>query len=573
MALWRKRWQVAPPAPPVLFQRFHDLHPLVVQVLYNRGVTDEADVRAFFDGTGNFHNPFLMCGMQKAVETIRRAVSRRELMVIYGDYDTDGVTATAILMQALEALGGRARAYIPDRLEEGYGLNAEAITALAAAGARLLITVDCGIRSLAEVGQAKELGMAVVLTDHHHVGSVLPPADAVLNPRRADCPYPFKDLAGAGVAFKLAQALLRVNRQAPLPTTQAELDEAALLDLAALGTVADMVPLLGENHALVQQGLAYLNATRRPGLLALMQQAGIKPGTVTSSTIGYILATRLYAAGRIGPSLKAFELLVAPDVAAALPVAQELEALNLERQELTQRAHDTARDMALAVEDDPPLLFAAAPDFPAGILGLVAGRLTDEFYRPAVLVEIGPEFSKGSTRSIPEFHITEALDSVAELLVRHGGHAAAAGFTVRTENLPLLRERLLVSAGAALAGRELTPTLHADAEVPLSLLSWELFNQLSALAPFGYGNPQPLLVSRQVRVTHTRAVGADGRHLKLFVQDENGRSWDAIAFRQGDWIGRLPLVVDLAYQVQRNEWNGRTNLQLNVQDIHPVGEG
>ncbi|MGC9357498.1 MAG: single-stranded-DNA-specific exonuclease RecJ [Anaerolineae bacterium] len=575
MTMWRKRWRIAPPAPQVLFERFQTLNPLVVQVLYNRGITASEEVQRFFEGVVPDDNPFRIRGVSEAVSLIRRTIEADLAIAVYGDYDADGVTATAILVQTLRALGGRVEAYIPDRIEEGYGLNAEAVTALADKGIRLLITVDCGIRSLEEVALARARGIQTVITDHHHVGPALPPADAVINPRRPDSPYPFPDLAGAGVAFKLAQALLRVNRRVPLATIKAEgrelLAAEELLDLVALGTIADMVPLVGENHVLVKRGLERINHAPRPGLRALMQICDVEPGKVTARTISFVLAPRVNAAGRIGEALTAFELLVAPDLASALPLAQDLETLNQERRALTHEVRERARTMVLDVDDNPPLLFAASPEFPAGIVGLAASRLLEEFYRPVVVVEEGEEFSKGSARSIPEFHITEALDRVSDLLVRYGGHAAAAGFTVRTENLEELQRRLVDLAREELAEVVLTPSLLVDAELPLNMLSWDLHEDLEALAPFGYGNRSPTLVSRDVRILSARAVGAEGRHLKLYVADEQGRSWSAIAFRQGAWIGRLPDVVDLAYHLQRNEWNGRTTLQLNVLDIHPQG--
>jgi len=563
-----KRWQIAPPAPAAFFERLPAIHPLIAQILYNRGITETDAVAAFLDCQLVADNPFQMHGMETAVRVVRQAVARGDLIVVYGDYDVDGVTACAILIQTLRALGGQVTPYIPNREDEGYGLNKDAITLLSEDGARLLITVDCGIRSLDEVAWARRQGMQVIVTDHHHLAAALPPADAVLNPRRPECPYPFKDLAGVGVAYKLAQALLRVNRQSPLPTTRAELDEVELLDLVALGTVADMVPLLGENHVLVAKGVEAINAARRPGVNALLAVSGAEVGQVTTNTIGFMLAPRLNAAGRISEAMTALDLLLAPDMASAMPLAQELDTLNQERRTLTTDVQDRARALIMETDETPPLLFAASADFPHGVVGLAASRLLDEFYRPAIVVSIEGEWSKGSARSIPEFHITQALDTMADMLLRHGGHAAAAGFTVRTERLPELKARLLALAREQLAGLMLTPTFQVDVEVPLEMLSWELYREMEKLQPFGYGNPTPVFVSRRVRVRSARAVGADGRHLKLFLSDQQGRTWDAIAFRQGEWIGRLPDLIDIVYVLKVNEWNGRVNLQLDVHDIH-----
>ncbi|MBN1876250.1 MAG: single-stranded-DNA-specific exonuclease RecJ [Anaerolineae bacterium] len=579
--LGRKRWQIAPPAPQPFLERLPHIEPQVAQLLYNRGIVEPAAIEAFLNGACVFNNPFALKDMDLAVTLLRQTILRGASIVVYGDYDVDGVTASAVLIQTLRVLGAHVEAYIPNREDEGYGLNMDAIAKLAESGTALMLTVDCGIRSLEEIAYARQVGLKVIVTDHHHLGAALPAANAVINPKREDCNYPFKDLAGVGVAFKLAQALLRTNLRVPLPATQSTMDEDELLDLVALGTVADMVPLLGENHVLVRRGLASINSARRPGISALMDVASISPGKVTTDTIGFSLAPRLNAAGRISEAQRALDLLLAPDMLSALPLAQELNTLNQERRAMTLALQDAARNVAFqdsklgSINDEiPPLLFAALDGFAAGlgsisgIVGLGASRLLDEFYRPAVVVAIEGELSKGSARSIPEFHITEALDRLSDLLVRHGGHAAAAGFTIYTELLPEFRARLTAIAREELGGISLAPTFQVDAEVALGGLSWDLYYKLCSLEPFGYGNPTPTFVSRRVRVSHARAVGAEGQHLKLYLVDECGKSWDAIAFRQGEWIKALPDWIDIAYELQANEWNGRTTLQLRIKDIH-----
>ncbi len=564
----QKRWLIAPQAPPEFVARLAAVPPLVAQILFNRGFNDPAEALSFLEGQQQEDNPFLLAGLERAVRVLRDALRRQHRIAVYGDYDADGVTATAVLVQVLRALGGDVIPYIPDRNAEGYGLNVEAIEALAAQGVRVLVTVDCGSRSLPEVALAQQRGMRVVVTDHHHLGPALPICDALVTPRRPDSAYPCRDLAGVGVAYKLAQALLRTNARVPLPGTREVVTESSLLDLVALGTVADMVPLLGENHLLVRRGLAELNAARRPGLHALLEVAGVQPGEVTASTISFVLAPRINAAGRIGQAYKALELLLARDVSTALPLAETLERLNRERQDLTLIAYQQARELVRAqVEADEALLFAAASDFPAGIIGLAAARLMDEFYRPAVVVEMGETYSRGSARSIPGFHVTEALEQVADLLLQFGGHAAAAGFTVETARLPELQRRLQAVARARLGAGDLERVLLADAVVPLRSLSWDVYHAMARLEPFGYGNPQPVLVSTQVKVASARAVGPLGQHLKLVLEDETGLLWDAIAFRQGEWLERLPRRVDVAYTLERNEWNGRVGLQLVVQDL------
>lgn len=569
MSLHPKRWQIAPSAPPSHVARFSDLHSLIVQVLYNRGITDSAEVNAFLSGEGPEVNPFGLHGTSAAVTRLRQALRAEELIVVYGDFDADGVAATALLAQTLRAFGARVRSYIPHRVDEGYGLNTEALTRMAHDGVRVVVTVDCGVRALEQVAHADQLGLDVIITDHHSVGRRLPEAVAVIDPKREGNRHPFDELAGSGVAYRLAQALLRSHRQTPVTDREVSLEEDDLVDLVAIGTVADLVPLRGDNRVLVRRGLERINRMKRLGLKALCQKAGLKPGNVDASAIGYILGPRLNAAGRMDHAEIAYRLLVTdfPDEAERL--AAELDRLNRERQELTSELLEQARQMILGEEDKSPLLFAAAPEFRLGVVGLVAGRLLEEFYRPAVVAKVGEKISRGSCRSIPEFNIIQALDKCTDILDRHGGHAAAAGFTISNENLRKLAGRLRELAAERLADVELTPVLAVDAEVELSEMSWDLQQALCRLEPCGYDNPHPLFVSRDVRVRYHRAVGNEGKHLKLALSD-GGATWDAIAFRQGEWAGKLPDLVDVAYHLEVNEWNQRRQLQLNVQDIRPV---
>ncbi|MCX7682723.1 MAG: single-stranded-DNA-specific exonuclease RecJ [Anaerolineae bacterium] len=569
MAVGPKRWIVAPPAPASHLARFPNVHPLVVQVLYNRGITDPADAVSFLKGEGQEGNPFSLCGVGEAVTRLRRAIRAAEPIAVYGDFDADGVTATALLVQTLRELGGNAHPYIPHRVDEGYGLNKEALTHLARLGVRVVVTVDCGVRSLEEAAYARKLGLDLIITDHHSVGAQLPNAVAVVNPRMPHRPYPFGELAGVGVAFKLAQGLLRSNARAPLKKQAVSLEEEDLLDLVALGTVADLVPLLGENRSLVHRGLALINRMERPGIEALCRQSGLRDGAVNTEAISYALGPRLNAAGRMDHARIAYQLLETAYLTEAEMLAAQLDHLNQQRRRLTLEMYERAREIALAAAGGAPLLFAAAPDFPAGIVGLVASKLTDEFYRPTVIVETGPEFSRGSARSIPEFHITEALDECADLLIRHGGHAAAAGFTIATQKLERLAERLRHLAAERLVGLELTPLLSIDAEIKLSQLSWELVRQLLLVEPCGCGNPRPLFLSRNVQLRGQKCVGGEGQHLRLAFLD-NGITWDGIAFKQGEWAGKLPDRVDIVYHVEINEWNGEQRIQLNIQDIRPA---
>ncbi len=568
-----KVWQIAPAAPPSHFRQLVHLPRLLAQVLYNRGVTDPDQVMAFLDKNPQLGNPLeapKLKGLDKAAARLRRAIQRHEPVAVYGDYDVDGVTATALLTQTLTALGADARAYIPDRVDEGYGLNKDALKKLKDAGVRVVVTVDCGIRSPGEVAFGNELELDLIVTDHHSVGGQVPPALACLNPKQDDCPYPFKDLAGVGLAFKLAQALLIIEQKSNGSTPLRDED---LLDLVALGTVADLAPLIDENRALVLRGLARINCSPRTGIAALMQVSGAKPGAVDAATIGYALGPRLNAAGRVEHAMAAYRLLATPHPDEAQQLAAELNERNRERQRLTKETQDRARELALARAPNAPLLFAADPSFRAGVVGLAASRLTEEFYRPSVVVERGEVESRGSCRSIPEFHITRALDECAGLLIRHGGHAAAAGFTVPTPKLDELAGRLLAIATEQLGGRDLSPALHIDAEALPGELNEDTCQQLAQLEPCGYGNPSPVLMSRNLIVRDVRSVGAAGAHLKLSLMDNRRVVHDAIAFRQShhaSWL-RRDMRIDVAYHLDLNEWNGERRLQFNVLDLRPSG--
>jgi len=550
---------------------YRDLNPVLAQVLYNRGIQDYETALAFVSRAEVLHNPMQMKGMSVALARIRQAIRHKEPVVVYGDFDADGVTSTVLMVQTLEALGANVKPYIPHRVDEGYGLNTPALQQIAADGCKLVITVDCGVRSVEEVKAGNEAGLDIIITDHHSIGDEIPPALAVLNPKQSDCPYPEEMLAGVGIAFKLADALLRAEtangRNAPSITTQ------DLLDLVALGTVADLAPLDRlENRTLVQMGLRELNRARRPGIYALLNVAQIEPGAVGAMSIGFGLGPRINAAGRLGSALKAYDLLYTDNFDEATRLAEELQELNIERQELTQIAQEQARELAEAEDGaDAPLIFAAHKEFRSGIVGLVAGRLVEEYYRPAVVVEIGEEGeSRGSCRSIPEFNITEALDACTDLLLRHGGHAQAAGFTIKNENLSAFKERLMQIVREKRQQASTEPSVTIDASITLSQVTLELAQDLQKLEPTGQSNDLPLFTCGRLKVIDARTVGKDDSHLKLRLGD-GPLNVDAIAFRQGEWLQRMPPYVDVVFHLEVNEWKGYVKPQLNIRDLKPAG--
>lgn len=555
-----KRWFIPDPVPPEIEQELRDFQPYLRQILYNRNVHNADEAIRYLNCSAPLGDPFLLMDMEIAIERLWRAIECGEPIAVYGDYDVDGVTATALMVQVLRALGGSAEAYIPNRFDEGYGLNNEALDTLAGRGFRVVATVDCGIRSPREADHARELGIDLIISDHHMPQHELPAALAVICQKRDGDEYPDKNLAGVGLAYKIAQALLQ-----RLPA--AGVDIADWLDLVALGTVADVVPLIGENRVMVRQGLQRMRLARRQGVLSLAQAAGVNLQRVNAMDIGYRLGPRLNAAGRLESALQAYQLLVTEDLFEAGFLAQKLDDQNKDRQRLTLEMQAHAEEL-LGGEDDDHILIACDGSFNSGIVGLVAAKLSEAYYRPAVVGQVGEEFTRASCRSIREFHITHALDECADLLVRHGGHAAAAGFTVRNEKLSELRRRLGEIARRELAEQDLCPMLHADLEIPLALMRPSYLDEIERLQPTGMQNPDAVFVSRNLQVINARTVGSEATHLRLTVKD-GGVTYNAIAFRQGHWAGHLPPCIDLMYHYEMNSFNGRESMQLNVIDLKP----
>jgi len=564
MPVITKRWEVAPTLPAEAIQELSGYPPILRQILYNRGHRTHELARLYLEAQPPPGcEPFNLIDLPKALDRIRFAIQEHENILIYGDYDADGVTATALLGLALKSLGAEVTQYIPNRFDEGYGLNLDAIRTLAGQGVNLIITVDCGIRSWDEADLARSLGIDLIITDHHHPLDELPQAFAVINPKQAGDPYPEKNLAGVGLAYKLVEAFA-------LSGKYPNLESRDYLDLVALGTVADLVPLTGENRSLVRAGLEMIHQPFRQGLMALIGVSGLTPSRITTSEIGFSLAPRLNASGRLESALNSLHLLTSQDPLEVGQLAQWLEVQNRDRQKITRDIQIKAEKQIIIDDQIPLLLFAADLDYNPGVVGLAASRLTEQYYRPSIIASIGEEFTRASCRSIPEFHITQALDQCKDLLAHHGGHAAAAGFTVSNELLPELITRMRAITEDQLKELDLRPKITAEVEIPLSDLKPDLLKYLSWLQPTGMGNPTPVFMSTGLKVSHQKAVGAEGVHLKFSVTDGN-ITYDAIAFRQGYWIARLPPRIDLMYTFELNEFNGQVTLQLNVKDIKATG--
>lgn len=552
------QWHILPPAPPDVLAGSGMPH-LFIQLLYNRSITDAGEMELFLAADARLsHDPLLLPDMETAVIRIYRALLAGEKIAVYGDYDVDGISSTAIMVKTLESLGGVVTPYIPNRLTEGYGINTTALRLLKENGVSLIITVDTGITAVAEVAQARTMGIEVIVTDHHTPLPELPAAAAIINPKRSGSNYPFKELAGAGVAYKLSMALFhgigKENGELP-----------SLIDLAALGTIADIAPLTGENRYLVTEGLKQINTSPRPGLTGLAEQTGLDCAKLNTDNVAWQLAPRLNAAGRLADAMNSYQLLMTDSPDEARELAAWLDEKNTERQRLTVRVLTQARNEIIS-HGISPLLISGSNDYPAGITGLAASRLTGEFYRPVILITTGETISSGSCRSIPEFNIIRALSHCGHLLTRFGGHTQAAGFSLPTSNLPEFKRILTDVAASELTGLELFPHLNIDAEVKLAELSGSAYNLMQRLAPFGHANPIPTFVSRRVRVVDCRTMGREEEHLRLRLR-QDGQIWEAVAFRQGDFLPDLTPFIDIVYNLEVDHWRGESNLRLNILDF------
>ncbi len=547
------------------------LHPLAARVLAARGHVDPATAARFLEAPlADLPDPFSMKGMDGAVARIARALDAGERIACYGDYDVDGVTSTSLLTGFLRAAGGDVVTYVPHRLVEGYGLNGDAVARLAGQGVRLLVTLDCGITSVEEVRAAAAFGVDAVVVDHHTVPVELPAAAAILNPHQPGCAYPSKDLAAVGVTFALVMALRRRLRDAGrFGPRRPEPNLKDALDLVALGTIADVVPLVGANRTLVRWGLEVLAKSRRPGVRALKRVAGIADGQpVTAGQVGFRLAPRINAAGRLDDAGRGVRLMLADDEENARALAEELDRENQARQEIERRILEEAmEDAAARVAAGARGLVLARDGWHAGVVGIVASRIVERFHRPAVLIALEGESGKGSGRSIESFHLYDALATCAAHLARFGGHKHAAGVTVERAAIDGFRAAFEAHAAARLSEADLQPRCRIDGWIDDAELTDRAAADLERLAPFGAGHPEPVFALRRA-AARGRTVGAAGVHLKLAL---GARGLDAIGFGMGD---RAALCaegpVDAAFSVGFDEWDGTRRLQLKLRDVRPA---
>ncbi|NTW22035.1 single-stranded-DNA-specific exonuclease RecJ [Candidatus Falkowbacteria bacterium] len=577
----KRHWQLRDSITTAATDALSSYDQITAQLLFNRHITEPETAEAFLssDYLTYKHAPSLFSQIEAAVEQIIGAIKAGKKIVIYGDYDADGVTATACLLEVLSTLKAKTDIYIPDRVSEGYGLNRQAIDEIAANGAGLIITVDNGIRNKEEVAYIKSIGLEVIITDHH----VPPPEDEampdclVINPMVATETYPFKYLAGVGVSAKLAMAIIERSK---LDQEMKLRLEERILDLVALGTIADCVPLVGENRVLVKRGLEILNQTRRIGLKELIKIAKINPErSIDSWNVSFQLTPRLNAAGRMDHANTAFELLVTRDQAVAEKLAQGLNERNQERQKVTEdivkaiianvEAERTADKIIVAVS---PSVYGQGEPWNEGTVGLVAGRLSEKYYLPALVITGNNDEIKGSGRSIDQFNLIKAVEAVKDSLHKYGGHAAACGFSIKgQENLERFIKDITEAANKTLGGLDLKPSLKIETEIDLSLVDESFLSQIERFAPFGEGNPRPVFLSRQINIVDVAKLGWDGRHLRLKLRNSTSKVKTALGFGQAEEWPDLKIgdTIDLAYYMELNEFNGKREVQLRIIDLKP----
>ncbi|MDQ1274411.1 MAG: single-stranded-DNA-specific exonuclease [Planctomycetota bacterium] len=570
-----KRWVFPPPNKPLQAEIASKLKisHVLAQVLINRGIVDVASARSFLQPQiGALGDPSLLPGIEKASIRINEAVSRGENIVIYGDYDVDGLSATALMYRCLKLVGAQVSYYIPERLEEGYGLNADAIKKLRGAGADVILTVDCGINACREADIARMCGIDLIITDHHRPGQEIPNAFAVVNPKLHASHHVFRDLSGVGIAFKLAWAI--GQHLSPQKKVSPEFKDFLLsaVGLVALGTIADVVPLLGENRIITKYGLSALQYTEIPGLRALLDGADISHINLDASHVGYRLGPRLNAPGRMGKAGIVVELLTTTCKERAVEIANFLEQENKRRQEIQVDILASARKKVMHEInlDETSAIVLADQAWHPGIVGIIASKIVEEFNRPTVMIAVSDAVGHGSARSIPSFHILEALESCKNKLLSVGGHAQAAGLKIHPDNIDEFRGMLNSATSQRLCKADLIPVVNIDAEVPFSMLSKAVVTELARLSPHGEGNPLPLFAATHLKIAgQPRRIGSKGQHLSFYVK-QGDVAIRAVAFGMGEHIDRLRQngrTCSLAFAVKINNWMDKEQLELEVKDV------
>ena len=572
-----KKWQILPKVEAEFIDKFPEINNLTLQLLYSRGLKTQKEIDEFLSPNYDTEvlDPYLFKDMEAAVGRLISAVQKKEKVMVYGDYDADGVCATTILFTALKALGLEVDTYIPFRDSEGYGLNKKIVQVFIKQKYDLIITVDCGISNINEIATLNDDGIDTIILDHHQEPLKRPKAVAIINPSLQDSGYPFSGLCGAGVVFKFIQALIIKLEATNSPIKLPEGFEKWLLDLVAIATIGDIMPILGENRVFVKYGLLVLEKMRNIGLKKLIQTINNKSGRIDTTYVGWRIVPRLNAAGRIDHASLALNLLNAKSESEAEKLTEVLEANNKKRQQITENILNQALEQVGEPNEDENILWVVGEKWPAGVVGLVAGRISDKFNRPTMAVSMESDHVAGSTkyvasgRSIPDFHITEALKKCEKYLSRFGGHSQACGFTVVGEdNFLKFKEAMNSIAKEKLIGLDLTPKIEIETDVSMADINWDLWEDLEKFEPFGEANPKPLFAAFNVLIEAVATVGADGKHLRLMV-GSGGKIHKIIGFSFGEWCAKLKIgdKIDIVFELDINEWNGNRELQLKVVDL------
>ncbi len=555
-------------------QRELDLHPTVAMLLVQRGITDPAAAHRFlYPSLDHMHDPFLLPDAEVACERLKTAINNKEKILVHGDYDGDGVTSAALWTRCLRALGANVDVFVPHRGRDGYDMRSPFIERAKQEGVSLIVTTDCGIQRINEVEMAREAGIDVIITDHHtpNASGALPKAVAVVNPHRADSKYPFADLAGVGVAFKLCEALTRHLG------ISVSAFRRGYMDLAAIGTVTDVMPLIDENRILVKFGLEALQTTRKPGLRALADVSGYADKAIDSHGVAFAMGPRLNSASRIDETQHALDLLLTKDESEARALAQRLDQFNLERRTVQERIFQEAMQQVTTMDlESTRCVVVAGEGWSGSVVGIVASKIVERTCRPCVVIALDGEGSgRGSARSIAAFNVFQAIDACGPLLREYGGHAHAAGLSIKAGNVSAFAEQMNDIACSRLSEEDCVPTLMASAEIPITDVSAKLLDQISMLRPFGNANPEPQFISKGVRIVDIKRMGQDGKHLKLILKAEGVNPLDTV---DAPWWNRGELAdvldremsMDLCYRPQFNHFNGRRSIQFLLEDIRPA---
>lgn len=566
----QKIWKINKSAPGEFLKKFPEYQKITLQMLWSRGLKNQKEIDEFFnpDYDQDLHDPFLLKDVKKTLKRIEQAAKSHEKVAIFADYDADGICGAILLHEILEIYDINPEVYIPDRNSEGYGLNLKAIEQISKKGVKLIMTIDCGITDVEEVKLANKLGMDVIIVDHHEIPKKLPTAFAIINPKQKKCRYPFKELAGAGVAFKLFQAV-RITKNLPI------LREKWLLDLAAIATITDSMLILGENRTMVKYGLIVLSQTKRLGLQTLMEKARIK-GNLNTYTIGFILGPRINAASRVDHGTIAFRLLLSKDKIEADGLADSLELKNQERQRQMERILKEARTKVLRTLDKKKIIFETDETWTSGLAGLIAQKLREEFWRPAFICQLSKSHVVCSARGgVAGFDVIKALDKCKGLLEEYGGHPFAGAFRADICNLEEIQKTLEKAANQKLKKEDIAPFLNIDVEVEADEVNWEVFKEIERFQPFGNNNIAPLFVMRRLKIIGMKNVGSKENHLKLYLEKETKKGvkkFSAIGFNLVNSCAKIDLndEIDIVFEILANEWNNTKELQLKIVDLKKI---